>query len=529
MGALLSGSIFEIPAYQREYAWEEGEISEFWGDIIRAAPRGPYFLGLIILTGIEKRKQVVDGQQRLLTVTVLSAALRHQAIKIGRKALADRIQTNLLRSMDYATDEMIPRIILTDEAANETLQEVVENGQRDDRVDPKDTSSSGNLRRAYQFFHKKLDAGDQDAQFKQLGSLAAFINDQLYVASFEHPSESSAYNVFEVINTRGKQLTTADLLKNYVLRETPEGLRDERYGQWQRMTRQFEKLGSRNFVQYIRHVVNLEAGYVLPKELYDYIARRGEFAGRSLVDVDNLMAALEGELALYLQLVDPTLDGPADNDDLGIFVAFNELGVTAVRPLILAIAKTEDATTGMLAVLRLVVRKMVVGNLGASSVERKFADAAKKVQETTSWREGITELADLDADREEFVAQLARRSYNRGILTFIRRSIVSSSETPESVGTLQYLRPRQIAAESWPGFTDDEAAFWFSTLGNSILTNLDRRPRQASTWTGVKDHLLPNALPVERLERLRNYDDWTPDAVAEVGLELARMAADVWY
>jgi hypothetical protein len=295
------------------------------------------------------------------------------------------------------------------------------------------------------------------------------------------------------------------------------------------MVQQFEQVGGQNFVQYIRHVVNLGAGYVLPKDLYNYISRRGEFADAVVPTVDELLAGLQANLPLYLQLVDPTLDGPADPTALDIFVALNELGVAAVRPLILAISPTSDAALGMALVLRLIVKRMVVGNLGASSVERKFAEAARVVRAAGSWQEGLATLRDMDHPREEFITQLTRRNYNRGVLTFIRRSIIFQSITPPSTGTLQHLRPRQASDIDWPDFSEEELAYWGSTLGNSILVDLDRRPRGASTWEGVKEHLLPRAVDGEIKETLERYGYWDPAAVEQVGSDLAEAAARVWY
>jgi hypothetical protein len=529
VGTLLSGSVLQVPAYQREYAWEEAQVSEFWSDLSRSVDRGPYFLGLIILTGEDKRKQIVDGQQRLLTITLLAAALRHAAITIGRRALADRLHSTLLRSMDYTTDEVLPRIILTDPRANETLQSIIDDDEIDEDSLVTSGSSSERLWDAYKYLRDALHKDDDKEAFRQLGAWAEFINEQLYVAVFEHPDEAAAYSVFEVVNTRGRQLTTADLLKNHVLRRTPIDLRESRYVEWSQMAEKFEQLGGQNFVQYIRHVVNLKSGYVLPKELYNYVSRRGDYADAPPLSVEELMTQLQLELPLYLQLVDPTLDGPADTEALGIFVALNELGITAVRPLMLAINHTDNATAGMLRVLQLIVKKMVVGNLGASSVERKFADAAQVVYRTSSWPEGLKTLQEMDHSRGEFAETLSRRSYNRSILTFIHRSIAFRTMTPESTGTLQYIRPRQAGSATWSGFGDDEQTFWGSTLGNTVLVNIDRRPRGASTWAGVQQHLLPRAINHEARDLLEGYDVWKPEAVEEVGTKLAEVAASVWY
>ena len=67
-GALFSSSMFEVPPFQREYSWTEDEVREFFKDIQTALDNESYFLGLIILTDEKSRKQIVDGQQRIVTL-----------------------------------------------------------------------------------------------------------------------------------------------------------------------------------------------------------------------------------------------------------------------------------------------------------------------------------------------------------------------------------------------------------------------------------------------------------------------------
>jgi uncharacterized protein with ParB-like and HNH nuclease domain len=74
-GALLSSSIFEVPQFQREYSWQEDQVSDFWSDLSKGLDSESYFLGLVILTDEGGRKHVVDGQQRLITLSLLERYL----------------------------------------------------------------------------------------------------------------------------------------------------------------------------------------------------------------------------------------------------------------------------------------------------------------------------------------------------------------------------------------------------------------------------------------------------------------------
>ncbi|MEM7054581.1 MAG: DUF262 domain-containing protein, partial [Pseudomonadota bacterium] len=98
VGALFSNTTFEIPQYQREYSWQDEEVADFWQDLCSSLEVDSYFLGLVILTNEEQRNHVVDGQQRIVTLTLLATSLYFEAIRRGRSALADRIQAEFLKS-----------------------------------------------------------------------------------------------------------------------------------------------------------------------------------------------------------------------------------------------------------------------------------------------------------------------------------------------------------------------------------------------------------------------------------------------
>ena len=446
-GALLSSSIFEVPQFQREYSWQEDEISDFWNDLSNALESESYFLGLVILTDEGRRKVVVDGQQRLITLSLLATAIYYEALSRGRAALADRIRADFLRSIDYDSDATNPRVLLSDEADNITFQLILDKGDISANIGAEE-SVSRRLAQSYRFFRGKLQGDLSRDPFKRLGKWTEFLTHRVYFAVFIHPDPSSAYQVYEVINTRGKELTTADLLKNYILSQTAKEKRQGRYDAWQRISGQFASDGSNTFVQYIRHSVTVQSGHILPKDLFAFLAQRVKHPGKKPPAADELMRLLNIYLPLYLQMVDPTLDGPAEPEALGIFAALNALDVIAVRPILLAIAyaqgqSAKDQLEGMRYILRLVVRRIVVGNLGTGNVERRFGEAANKVFAERSWKVLRNDLRDLNPSKEDFVGQLRRRSFNKGTLSFLRRSILTQNIAPDQFGVLHFIWPRQ--------------------------------------------------------------------------------------
>ncbi len=526
-GALISTNTFKVPTFQREYAWTQEEYEDFWQDIRRSLTDPSYFLGLVILTSDDGgRRVVVDGQQRLLTITLLASALLREAIANNREALADRIRADFLQTIDYQTDEMSPRIILADADDNHTLQGIINGGDPDSNNEGETDGISPLMSTAFRGLVDKLHEDLAPDPFRRLGLWTEFLTNRLQFAVFIHPDAASAYRVYEVINTRGKEPTTADLLKNYVLGQTPASQHAATYARWQQVSRPLAFAGPNALVQYIRHVVTVRAGHVPPSELFDYLTQRKQRAVPP-PSASALLDLLHEHLALYLQMIDPTADGPATADALRVFGALNDLGVIAVRPLLLAISNAPEATTGMERVLNLVVRRIVVGNLGTGNVERRLGDAAYGVHRDGRWPDALNSLRDLDPQRDEFTSRLAARSLNKGLLEFMRRTILQASKTPERVGWLHFIRPRQ--GGDWSGFNDEDLSYWGSTLGNTILVSEERRPPGASTWEGVKANLLPLAVAGEWTDRIAAFERWSADSVEQVGADLAAVAADVWY
>lgn len=525
-GSLFASSVFQVPPYQREYSWTNDEVREFFSDIQGALDQGSYFLGLIIITEEQKRRQVVDGQQRIVTLTLLAAALFHEATKRGREALADRIKADFLRSINYATDQTDPRVILSDPNDNETLQDILDNGLKN--ASSKDGDGvSAQIWSSFELISKALAADLAPDPFKRLGKWTEFITHKLYFAVFAHPDPATVYSLFEVINTRGRNLTTADLLKNYILSQTAEDEKTEVYERWQKLSNSFSSNSSTSFVQFIRHAVTVKSGHVLPRDLFAFLAGRAKSTTKAPPTAYGLLDLLEFRFPLYSQMMDPTLPGPADDFSLRVFLALNQLNVITVRPLMMAISDLEEPRAGLEYILKLVVRRMVVGTLGTGNIERRFSDAAKRVSDEKSWAFLEAEFSDLNPSREEFVAQLKKRSFNKGTLTFLRSSIVENNIAPSHYETLHFIVPRNRS--DWPGFNDEERSIWVSRIGNTLLSRESRRPEGALSWGGVKEILLPTAVPGEQIDTLLEFEVWDVASVKTVTNNLAETAGEIWY
>lgn len=534
----MSGSRFLVPEYQREYAWGLTEIREFWKDLQGAVSNSEYFLGLLIFTKEDGARFVVDGQQRLLTLTLLARALQTSAERLGRRALAERIESMMLFALDYSTDKSGPRITLTDKHDDATLRALLGIEEKSDKeADPlavideasetefdEEASVSQKMVASFDFLEKQLaiDLSKNDA-FTRIGEWAEFIIDKLYFAVFVHPDKNAAYKVFEVVNTRGRQLTTAELVKSYVLSRSEEGKRAERFEQWVWISDAFRLAGFQGqFAQYVRHVVTKHHGYVLPRDLYEFISK-------NYLDDDGaarLVRQLEADLSLYLQIMDPTVPGPAGVEETGVYSALGHLDLRSIRPMLLAIHGTDDPESGAQELLKLAVKRVVVGNFGTGNIERRFSAAAKLTNDRSDWREGLGSLKDLEPPKDEFKAKLASRSFNKGVLFYLRSAIQQGSVTPETEGSLHFIRTRNAA--EWSSMTEDAFKAIGSTIGNTFIAKADRRPKGSSTPKGFRELLLPLAVEAEDLT-INDLGNFGATDIKRVGERLAAAGADLWY
>lgn len=522
-GAIISASEFVVPPYQREYSWQEDEVREFFEDLHRSLEDDTYFLGLIILTEDSGKKQIVDGQQRIVTLTLLAAALYHEAKARNRNALADRIYADFLYSINYETDGSDPRVVLTDSADNETFQYIIANGKIPDGVE--DDNVSAELCKSFSYLRRELGKDLAQDPFKRLGKWAEFITHKLYFAVFIHPNPESAYQVFEVINTRGRNLTTADLLKNFAISQSPPGLRSSVYERWKYLSDNFQ--GDRAaFVQYIRYAVTVDSGHILSKDLFSFLAARTKHTTRTPPTSSQLLDLLEQRLPLYLQMMDPSLPGPASNYALGVFAALNRLNVITVRPLMMAMFDAQDTDVGLGRLLRLVTRRIVVGNLGTGNIERRFAEAARRVHVAQSWVEPLKDLADLSPEKDTFFEILQKRTLSKGVLSYLRNAICAKVVTPTEYAHLHFIIPK--SEKNYPGFLEGELAYWGSTIGNTFLSTEEKRLGPA-TWDGFKREMLPKAAAGEFVAELEAIPEWNANAIRSFGEKLARVAVEIWY
>ena len=195
------GVRFSIPRFQRAYSWGAEQCDELWRDILRAArAHRPHFVGTLIYFGDDGGLSVVDGQQRLTTVTLLLTALARHLDETGEQLFG--IDGASIAST-YLVDDGIPKLSLS-VADAATLESVVLDAEMPDKPSTRVVENYAN-------FKGKMAEDGFDAM-ELLSGLQS-----LTVISAELDGRDQAPAVFESFNSKGVPLVTADLVRNFLL------------------------------------------------------------------------------------------------------------------------------------------------------------------------------------------------------------------------------------------------------------------------------------------------------------------------
>ncbi len=243
--------VFTIPLYQRAYSWTTEQSEELYQDLLLAMDGGnkatddlsPYFLGSIVLIkGDEPDAQVIDGQQRLTTLTMLLAAIR-SLISLG---YADSLTSFLSEKGNIITGTPERyRLRLRERDAKFFQTYIQEKGGIEALQDLQDSQlpeSQRNIRLNALGFVREL----KKLTDAQLTALTQFIINRcfLIVVAVSSPDLDAVYRIFAVLNSRGMNLSYPDILKADLISLIPSNKQDEYATKWEEME---TMLGSEEF------------------------------------------------------------------------------------------------------------------------------------------------------------------------------------------------------------------------------------------------------------------------------------------
>ena len=245
--------LFKIPAYQRPYAWTTENADELLKDLLqslREAPEDPYFLGNIILIKHEDApdSDVVDGQQRLTTLTMLLCVLRELSSSEEYTREIDAFIWQSGNKLKGTQDEY--RLSLRERDRDFFRTHVQSGGGIQallelDRAGRPDTQKRV-IENVKHMQTKLTSLPEQDRE-----ELTQFVLHQCFLVLVTAKDRDSAYRIFTVMNTRGLDLSPTDILKAEAIGDLEERLQSEYAAKWEELE---EELGRDKFRELFAHI-----------------------------------------------------------------------------------------------------------------------------------------------------------------------------------------------------------------------------------------------------------------------------------
>jgi len=538
---------FVIPIYQRTYSWTEKECTQLWEDVYKAGSDDSidvHFIGSIVyiedgLSNNTKRAPnlVIDGQQRLTTITLLLAAL---ADAVGDEEpvegfTADEIRETLLTNHRRSGDEFY-KLLLT-RTDRDTLKAIV--GQLD-LPSPK----SDRIVENYDTFKARLMAGDAVVETicKGLGKLIMVD----IALSREHDNPQL---IFESMNSTGRELSQADLIRNFVLMGLEPDYQTKLYEHyWHPMEEDFGQAAyTAHFDSFMRHYLTVRTGNI-PRlgdvyEAYKAYARQVQSKGGTIED-------LVKEVRSYARFYCVIALGHQTEPKLAeAFQDIRELRVDVAYPFLLEVF--DDFDNGRLTsaefhdVLRMVeayVFRRAICSIPTNSLNKTFANFARTIDKNDYLSSVRTYFFGMKSYRrfprdEEFIQELKTRD----LYNFPRRSYwlrrFENHGRKERVHvddyTIEHILPQDPnLSAKWRSELGPEAEQvqerWLHTLGNLTLTgyNSEYSNRAFCEKRDMKDGFKHSPLRVN--EGLGATEAWNEEAIQARAAKLAKEAARVW-
>lgn len=538
---------FVVPIYQRVYSWRIQECEQLWQDILRAGSRtelSNHFTGSIVYIerdeGTSTAREpnlIIDGQQRITTVSLLLAAL---AAHLEEMPEAER------EPVPGFSPQRIRGLYLTNpyEIGDDHFKLMLSKRDRDPmkaiiRNGPVPASDSRVVKN-FEFFQRKLAQADVD-----LASVCSGINKLVIVDVKLTRGTDDPQLVFESMNATGRRLSQADLIRNFVMMDLQPSAQEQLYeGHWLPMEQLFSGPHEKRFDEFVRHYLAYKTKSI-PRidEIYEAFKnhsyereRMGD--GRAGLAVDlSLHAEWFGNMALE-QEPDPELASKFREMDLLASVAY-PFQLRLYRDYSNKELSREELLKVLQGTISYVFRRAVC-RIPTNSLNKTFLTLANAI-DPKSYAESVeARLLTLPDYRrfpsdDEFRAALMstdlyhfqRRNY---LLTSLenldRREAVSTSEY-----TIEHIMPQTLTDE----WQEELGPEWESvherllhTLGNLTLTGYNPEysnhpfARKRDIEGGFRESPL-------RLNRgLGQLDRWDVGEIEARAERLATKALKVW-
>ncbi|AMN49254.1 DUF262 domain-containing protein [Psychrobacter sp. P2G3] len=538
---------YVIPPYQRPYAWTIDQASELFEDLhsfYQYEPDEEYFLGSIVLIKEENKphSEVIDGQQRLTTLTILLAVLSNKLQGDDRKAL---LQYILEPGNKFEGLESKPR--LTVRSRDRDFFASYVQGLKFDELFAMDekaleNESRLNIKRNSQLLDKYVSEKLGD-DVEQIESFTAFLLRKCYLVAVSTPNQKSAFRIFSVMNSRGLDLQPTDIIKADTIGMVELEAQREKYNErWEEMEVELGRSRFNDLFSYIRMIHAKEkAKRSLLEEFREHVLSKG------ISPEDLISAVLEPYAEALLIAKNSDYVAVAYAEEVNRYLKWlNRIDNSDWVPTAIEFIKNNKAKPEYMAwFFERLERLAAFMHICAYNINQRierYNKVLSALENNHSLTNPINEVELTDDEKHKMIKVLDSDIYD---LTSRRRNYLilrldafisdGGATYDPTILTIEHVLPQTVDKESewaqwWP--VAEERKIWVHRLANlvplnkrrnSSARNFDFDKKKNAYFLGRKG-VSSYALTTQVI----GYAQWKPEDLPKRQMELMDILADNW-
>lgn len=550
-----NGLTYRVPRFQRDYSWGLDEWDDLWQDILGLFDddgEPAHYMGYLVLQSSDSKQfDIIDGQQRLTTLSVMVlAGLAHlnELIKADLDAAnnqkrKDQLQTSYIGYLDPVT--LVSRSKLTLNRHNNPFYQTYLVPL--EHIPKRNLNASEHqLRKAFNWFRDKIKAmvGSKVSSGKDFAAFIDTLVDRLFFTVITVTDELNAFKVFETLNARGVRLSSTDLLKNYLF--SIIGTDDTHEAEIQALESLWESvvgvLGSEGFPEFLRIYWNSSHKLVRKTDLFKTVRKAVETRQETFA----LVRTFDYHADIYTALRDPQDERwePKERESLRQLKMF---GVRQPVSMLLATYRSffEDKRASFTRILSSVVvislRYNVICGLLTSEQEKIYNEIAQKIsagaytthsQIETALRQIYPDDAQFKGAFTEKELKTANSSRNKKVVRYLlfeieKRRYGQSFDTESATYSIEHVLPEN-PSEDWAYIDEAKQNRLIYRIGN--MTPLETKPnRQVGNASYAEKRATFEESTFQMTRAIaQHYDTWDEQKIESRQKQLAKAAASIW-
>ncbi len=538
---------YDIPSFQRPYAWTEEETGELFDDLFdfyeNEGTDEQYFLGSVVLVKEDDKPhaEVIDGQQRLTTLTILLAAITSKLSGDDRNDFKNYIIEPGRASQGIASK---PRLQIR-KRDRDFFKKYIQDMKFDELFtlgpEAQDTEAKANIIRNAKLLMDRIN--DNLPTESAIINFGAFLVQRCLLVAVSTPTEQAAFRIFSVMNSRGMSLLATDIIKADVIGAIPDHKQQEYNDKWEELEVELSRSGFNDLFGHIRMIkTKIKAKKSLQEEFYKYVLP--DINASSAIDfIEN---TLEPYADAYSAIKNSQYTGTTGVDEVNdILCWLNRIDNSDWVPVaMLYYVKHKDDANAMNQFLRRLERLAAYMRATSWDVSHRIERYAKVLDDIenaagTAYGSSIdltdTEIAEfLDRLNSDIYKMVSNK---RNYLILRLDSFVSdgAAKYDSKVLTIEHVLPQTIAPGSkweanWPDAAERDQ--WLHKIGN-ILPLSKRKNSQAQNYEFdvKKDKYFKGKVGTASYaltSQVLSYSEWTPAVVKKRQEELIEVYKRNW-